>query len=262
MAEKNRSVNVLLVVLLIFCILNFGLCVWLVKVNFHRPPAPHNPIVGGPGAIFPGPDLLPPPSPSESANPNPDKHLKPKGRRHGPEGHGRGPGRGRFQSTNAEYNSPEIREVFQLLAEYYPEWQEMLEQASQNGREGRRILRRKLWKYWPKITKLAETYKYDPELARKLVEDSYLRNQADKLAREYHRAKEPAEKERIKQELTEILSQQFEVRQWIRERKLSNLEKRISQLRKELQQRIEKRDELIQHQLKLRIAQEAQEQNW
>ncbi len=254
MAEKNRIVSVLLGILLIFCILNFGLCIWLVKMNIHpRPPE------------LAGPDLIPPMPPSSMMMPPEDNKLGkqgPKDMHRGHDARGRGMGRRRFQSSNIDMNSPEVRGVFELLAEYYPEWHEMLEQAKQPGRRNNRELRRKLWKYWPKIVKLVDTYKYDPELARKLIEDSYLRNRADALAREYHQSDDPAEKERIKRELTEILSRQFEVRQWIRERKLSNLEKRINQLRTELQQRLEKRDELIRHQLKLRIEQEVQEQSW
>ena len=242
MADQNRSVSFLLIILLIFCVLNFGLCIWLVKENYHRAPE----FVAKPP---------PPPLESSIAPPRGLQEQPPRP----PEQQHRGR-HVRFQPMQGELDSPQMQAVFRLLSEYYPEWKEMFEQAK--GKQGRRMLRRKLWKYWPKITKLAETYRTDPELTEKLIEDSYMRNQADKLAQEYHRTKEPDKKEQIKRELTELLSHQFEVRQWIRERKLSNLEKQIDQLRTELRQRLEKRDKLIQHQLKLRLEREAQDHSW
>ncbi len=254
MADQNRSMNFLLVILLILCVLNFGLCIWLVKENYHRPPEfsaapppPPPPQQQGSSSIIP---LQPPPN----QTPRQQEHQR-RGMR------GMRGMHGRFQPMmQQELDSPEMQAVFRLLGEYYPEWKEMFEKAK--DRQGRRQLRRKLWRYWPKITKLAETYRNDPKLAEKLIEDSYMRNQADKLAKEYHRTKDPDKRAQIKKELTELLSRQFEVRQWIRERRLSNLEKQIKKLRTELRQRLEKRDELIRHQLKLRLEQDAQDHRW
>ena len=149
-----------------------------------------------------------------------------------------------------EWFDPERMEhVREVLMKYIPELRSRLEQRTGPQQHW---LRMHLMRNWHWIRELVEADREDPELAQRLAQNYRIERQLDDLADPYRRASEPQRLETEKKMRT-LLEEEFEVRQWIRQRRLERLDKEIDRLRDELKQRQEKRSVLIDQALERRL---------
>jgi len=97
-----------------------------------------------------------------------------------------------------------------------------------------------------------ELKRHDPELYELNVRDRQYSHQSSRLAGEYaaaQRAGDSAKMESIKSDLEKIVGDHFDVRQKLRERDLAQLEQRLEFLRKQVEQRLQRRAEIISEHL-------------
>lgn len=97
-----------------------------------------------------------------------------------------------------------------------------------------------------------ELKRNNPELYELNVKDRQYSHESSRLAGEYaaaQRAGDSARMESIKSDLQKIVGDHFDVRQKLRERDLAQLEQRLEFLRKQVQQRLERRGEIISEHL-------------
>ncbi len=165
---------------------------------------------------------------------------------------------GKSKSISRLFDKENMRQICQILSQYYPEWRELKE--IDNPRV-ERMVRRKLFKSWHRVRLIIEAHKQDPDLAEKLVEDEKLERKIDDLAKQYRTTKSEKKREELKSQITHLLSQQFRTRQWIRERRLRNLEKEIERIERDLKKRDRLREKLIQRRLR-QILGESAEIEW
>lgn len=102
---------------------------------------------------------------------------------------------------------------------------------------------------WMAAVELKRT---DPELYELNVKDRQYSHETSRLVGEFFAARRQNETDRleaIRSELDSIVGKHFDVRQKLRERDLSQLEQRLEFLRKQVQQRRERRAEIIKEHL-------------
>ncbi len=227
--NSYSSTGILVKVLVVLCVVNLVAFGWLAFREYRTPPPP-------------GRQLAPPPQPMEP-------HAR---------GRGMGMGNKHRQMMTDWVDRDKMRDIYNILGQYYPEVKTW---AEQRGPKARRWFRQTIWKRWPRVMALVEAHRKDPELAEKMVENDKLDKQADAMSREYQYASRE-QKKAIRKKLFELLSRQFEVRQWIRQRRLEDLEKQLAKLRTELDQRLKKRNELIEYQLKRKLRKPSETRDW
>ena len=97
-----------------------------------------------------------------------------------------------------------------------------------------------------------ELKRSDPELYELNVKDRQYSHETSRLVGEYAtalRQGDTAKMESIKTDLQQLVGEHFDVRQKLRERDLAQLEQRLEFLRKQVQQRLERRAEIIKEHL-------------
>jgi len=154
----------------------------------------------------------------------------------------------------------QMEQAKKVLQKYYPEMAERLEKIGRGqrargisrGPRDRADSRRSLMKLWPLISELIEADRTDPDYARLLAEDHRLQQKIDQKVRRCKKA-EGQERERLRDEIGELLAKQFEVRQKTRAWRLEELERQIKKLRKELERREDNRKKLIDRELNHRL---------
>lgn len=105
----------------------------------------------------------------------------------------------------------------------------------------------------PRLEWFLKLKKWDREMFDLRVEDLRLTHQTVQLARQVRRAErgedEAADAKALRDQLAMRLEEHFTIRQQIRERELAHLERRIEQLREELDEREDEQDELIEQRM-------------
>lgn len=163
----------------------------------------------------------------------------------------------RYRGMEEFFDGEYIKRLVEMVKESHPE----LVGIAKEDRFIEEFVRKKILRQWSRMRLLVEVYKKDPEFARKLIEDSLLEYRIDLLVDRYNRATSAEDKERIKSQIKALLSDQFDVRQWIRQRRLDGLEKQIRELEEELKRRNESREKLIQKRLN-ELLSESEEVGW
>lgn len=93
-----------------------------------------------------------------------------------------------------------------------------------------------------------ELKRSDPELYELNIKDRHFAHETSRLAGEFaaaRRQSDTAKMESIRGQLQELVGEHFDVRQKLRERDLAQLEQRLEFLRTQVQQRRERREEII-----------------
>jgi len=135
--------------------------------------------------------------------------------------------------------------ALEVLKDINPEVAERLGEWEDNPQRIRMMLGRQM----PRIQKLIQTKKSDPELYGLTVKDMKLGLECEKLSREFRDAGRDGDEgraDRIRGEVAELVDQHFDVRQQMREMELERMERRLAQARKQLEKRSKMRGELIE----------------
>lgn len=91
---------------------------------------------------------------------------------------------------------------------------------------------------------------YPPEIQQAIRTQQTARLKSWKLSRRYRDAKDESDKQALRSELLKVMGQEFDAEQKVREYRLAQLAERIKQLRADLKERSERRDEVIGENLK------------
>ncbi len=89
----------------------------------------------------------------------------------------------------------------------------------------------------------------DPERYQVLVQEKQLESKSRSLASQYRETDNEAEKGQLKSELKTLLDRLFDLRQMNRETEIKNLEKRLDELRENLQQRLDNKPGIVEKRL-------------
>jgi chromosome segregation ATPase len=89
----------------------------------------------------------------------------------------------------------------------------------------------------------------DPEMAKLAEADMELERQTQEVSEQFHRAPGGEAREKLKQELTELVDKHFEVRQERRELEIKRLEEQLERLRASLKKRMDDRKVLVQQRI-------------
>ena len=169
-------------------------------------------------------------------------------RERSPEEHGKDfPMRGK-RSRELLLTTEERQSLIEIIRMIHQEKAEQLEKfAADHGDRVNAILRR----FWHPLRPLLELKKHDQEMFELKVNDMRLNREAGELAHQFrqaHQRGDEQESQDLRDQVTDRLDEQFEVRQKIRERELDQLEKRLDGMRTLVEQRQSSRQELIDEQ--------------
>jgi len=89
----------------------------------------------------------------------------------------------------------------------------------------------------------------DPESAKLAQAELEVAQEADQLSAKYEAADKPEEQKRVKAELREVLTKQFNLQHQRRELELARIEERVQKLRDQIKKRNEARDSIIDRRL-------------
>lgn len=157
--------------------------------------------------------------------------------------------------------SPEaIDHAIEIIKLMHPDMHERLDHAQQHNpvRLKQMIQRR------PIVQHLVELRRIDPEMFELRIREIQLKHITEQLAEQYrHKAKQGQEQEAqdLQNQLKEMVAEHFEVRQELRAQKVHRIERELAQLGGEIQQRSQKRNELIQKRVD-KLVGETQEPTW
>jgi len=180
----------------------------------------------------------------------------------GPRGPGDiGPGRGFLRGRNGggipgEGDRPpprfmlsqeELEEMTAFVREHFPEQYEKLRRL--HGKDKLRPIAAKLW---PRIREIILAYRRNPELGNLMVEDLKLEEQFREKFQSYRGASKESRKQ-IEDEIRTLLARQFDVRQKRRAVEIHELEKRLADQKRILEERSAHKDDIITRELDRRL---------
>ena len=89
----------------------------------------------------------------------------------------------------------------------------------------------------------------DPEQYKQMIEEKNLEKESRLLGKKYRELPEGTEKDKLLEDLKGILERSFDLRQMNRQVEIDRLESRLQELKDQNKQRLDKREEIIQHRL-------------
>jgi len=233
-------------------------------VAFAAPPEDDRPPLAGP-------DAAPPPDPAAddpggpSNQPGPRRPRGPKG----PQGQGHRPKDAPpdqadpgiippdldlFDEPDTPFfdRPPEIdrARLREFMEEHFPDETNDLRTLE---RTDRNLFRRRMREIAPRMIRLMREMEQDETLGLLGIEEERLELRIRRGLRDYLIRSEPAEREQVRGRIAALLAQQFDVRQKRNARHIEKLAERLEQLKSQLEQRNQRRDEIIAHELELRL---------
>lgn len=164
-----------------------------------------------------------------------------------PKGSATAPGRG-VAPPYGSMSQKEIDEVMAFVKEYAPELHERLASLLQESpRRAQPLLRRMQGLYLYVRT-------YPPKVRAAAVNSHKLNLPIFRTVAQLRRATDPKEKEQLTGRLRELVAQRFDNDQVVKEYKIVGLEKRLADLKSELERRRENRQEIIDQAVKSMLA--------
>lgn len=176
----------------------------------------------------------------------------------GPRGEGREPRRGSREGDGPSMGGgpagdgggrdpmgPEfVNDIVKVAHDYDPELGARLEEIKKRNPE--RIREAIGHTNGPNLMRLVYLLRNNPEMYKMRIEEFKLNRESEDIAKQVREGgSDKAKLDKLRQQLRAKVTEQFSQRQKIRERELSDLEKRIDELRKEIRSRKEKQAELI-----------------
>ena len=194
-------------------------------------PAPDGPR-RGPGGMqkWPGSRVPRPARPPDGERPRPGEH--------GP--FGRGP------SIFRDVTDEQIETILAFMKEHMPWRLESLQKMQESDPERFRQFCRRL-RF--EIAQLQQLKGRDEAAFRKAIEERQLKMQALALAHKIRETEGTGEKDKLTQQLREVLNRTFDLELATHEAHIRGLDERIEQLRRELKERAEHRSEIVEKRL-------------
>lgn len=161
-------------------------------------------------------------------------------------------GRGHRPSMNEQ----QVRDAIEVLRQIDPEKAEKLEQYIADNPER---IGQALHKNFPHLGRFLAMRRFDPDGFDLRIKDLRLSRQSQLSARRFHEATQAGNDTLAAAELAVLeglVADHFDVRQQIREHDLAKLENQIQELKDQLQDRTDNRDELIADRIEEFVSQE------
>ncbi len=153
---------------------------------------------------------------------------------------------GRRNRDSRPLTQKQIEQRLEILRRLRPAVAERIEYQQENDPE---LAKRMLEQAWRGLERLQRTQENDPQAFELEIQDRTLNHESRKLQRELQQMEvrnDPDRAAQIRDDIRKSVTQHFEVRHKKREHELAKLERRIKELREQLKQRIDKKDELIE----------------
>ncbi len=112
------------------------------------------------------------------------------------------------------------------------------------------IYNRLLQKAYQEIEYLERLKERDPEMYEAMKEKRELEIQTKQLVDQYKNTENEAEKEKLKNQISELLNKIFDIRQKNREKEIERLEKRLAEAKENNEKRLQNKEEIIAERLK------------
>lgn len=151
----------------------------------------------------------------------------------------------------------QLDEAFEVLREIKPELAERLEPHRQD--DPQRVVDM-LQREFPHVRHLIRLKRVAPETYNLRVQDVKLTYQSQQLAEQLQQAEQDpssGDAAALGEQLRQVVEQHFDVRQQLRERELAYLERRIGELRAQLDERAQDKEALIEQRLNDLAAEES-----
>jgi len=145
---------------------------------------------------------------------------------------------GRPGRPPVELNAEQREQLLTFIAEHFPFLHERL---SDEAAADRPVAGRLIRKLWP----LYETCQRDPELGRLLVAEHKLEFRIRQAARSYRSADDETARHDLREELENLLREQFDVQTERRALELRKLETRLAEQKRRLEHRREAREQTV-----------------
>ena len=170
---------------------------------------------------------------NDPGRPHPRGDMPRLGGQHGPRGH----------EPWQQLSEEQIEDRLAFIREFNPDMARKIEHmmTSRRGRHSEG-LRRILHKYGPKIEKMMNLKKHDPKLYKLIVADEKFGRDCRQLAMKIRKGN--GEDSEDRDELRKMIAEHFDVRQQRMEHNVAKLEKRLLELKNNLELRRQKSSEL------------------
>jgi hypothetical protein len=156
-------------------------------------------------------------------------------------------------------DAQQVRDALKVLRQIDPEKADQLEKHIDQNPER---VGQALHESFPHLGRFLAMRRYDPQGFDLRIKDLALSRQSQHSARRFHEAQrlgDDAMAGAEQEALQGIVADHFDVRQEIKEYELIRLEGKIQELRDQLQQRVNNRDELIEERLEELVGPDPQE---
>jgi len=160
----------------------------------------------------------------------------------GPDGATAGPG-GRANEPMVAFSTSQIEEALQLLQDIDPDLATKISEL--RGKNPERVAA-VLFQHIPRLAPLVALKKNDPELFKLKIEDMKLDRETHEAVKLLKASKDEARTKELRAKILDGVTRQFYVRQEIREHELATLEKRVGELRDQIEARKDAQKKLIQ----------------
>lgn len=144
-----------------------------------------------------------------------------------------------------ELQEEDMPDALAVLHDYRPELVKRFQDwAERHPENARRTLSRSV----PMMTRLVRMRRDDPAGYRLAIEDLRAYRFTSVLSKQLKQAQEENDQKRVEElsiKLRTVLTRHFEVRQQIREREIQKLQDRVDQLRESMDNRVEKREQIL-----------------
>ena len=163
----------------------------------------------------------------------------------GRRGRGEGPSRRDALRLWLSLSEEERAEIRKMMAEEFPDrFQEVLELED----SAPDLFGRHLGRMLPEIMRLRELKQNDPEAFEARVKEKRAEFRLRRLARQYQFA-EDADRDRLETEIRKLVEELFDLRQKRAQSEIHHLEQRLDQLARRMEERENKRDQLVERQM-------------
>lgn len=151
----------------------------------------------------------------------------------------RGPLRG---GPHEPLSQEQVDKVMALMKEHYPDRYTRLTQLKERDPLA---FERIVGAFARPLMRILEVMEKDPELGKLMIAEHRTRMELVQLGRDYRRSQSPEEKEKLLVQIREKLETRFTLQQQRMQRELDNFRKRLEMQAQKLQQRREKKVEII-----------------
>ncbi len=143
-----------------------------------------------------------------------------------------------------------IDRVMKFLDEHYPRLHERLTELRE---QDPRAFHRQLSRLLPRMPDLMSILDRNPELGKLIIDEHRLEMDIRDAIREYHRARNDADRDQLKEQIRDLISRQFDVRQEKLKLMIADMERELERKKQVLAEQAARKDKLIDRDLRQRL---------